>query len=87
MNKQNKKPYTPPVANVMYYSEPLLTETSWGIEGDTGFGHKINEGNPGSIDARAPFSTMRMKTIHPKVCGVTNPECDPKMRNREDKMV
>ena len=52
MNKQNKKPYTPPVANVKYYSEPLLTETSWGIEGDTGFGHKINEGNPGSIDAK-----------------------------------
>ena len=52
MNKQNKKPYTPPVANVMYYSEPLLTETSWGIEGDKGFGNKIIEGNPGSIDAK-----------------------------------
>lgn len=53
MNKQNKKAYSRPTIYVYHYGDTLLTNTSWGVGGDTGFGHKINEGNPSTpIDAK-----------------------------------
>ena len=53
MNKQNKKTYTCPTIYVFHNCDTLLTKTSWGVEGDTGFGHKITEGNPSTpIDAK-----------------------------------
>lgn len=53
MNKQNNKTYTRPIIYVFHCCDTLLTKTSWGVEGDTGFGHKIIEGNPTTlIDAK-----------------------------------